>query len=364
MNEPYLPIDVTFHANWWYRTYGLTFDWEFYYDVQRRISQERQMRQLLYDRFGDLGLGQKNAPKRPVIGPILLGGGYIIQEILGCEIEYRENAPAWVWPRNLSEAETWDLQVPDDIDTTPTMRNVMRVMDSLEKEFGYLQGDIPLHSVVNVAVDLRGQDYFTDLIENPELVEHLNSVIAKTIYKVAKRVKPRTGSIGTCITRVIASFKPDLFTIANCNMQMISPRMYEQFLLKHDSWLGECIKPFGFHHCGENTHLFAPFYAQARGEYLDIGWGSDIRSCRNAMPNSWLSLRVDPVRMQTASPQDAPEMVSKLLQAHGEPWDRVAIVCSGIDYGTSDETIRSMFNTVSKHRGNRDSGLQRAYQIA
>ena len=78
MNEPYLPIDVTFHANWWYRTYGLTFDWEFYYDVQRRISQERQMRQLLYDRFGDLGLEQKNAPKRLVIGPILSGHNFFL----------------------------------------------------------------------------------------------------------------------------------------------------------------------------------------------------------------------------------------------------------------------------------------------
>jgi len=36
------------------------------------------MRQLLYDRFGDLGLEQKNAPKRLVIGPILSGHNFFL----------------------------------------------------------------------------------------------------------------------------------------------------------------------------------------------------------------------------------------------------------------------------------------------
>ncbi len=39
------------------------------------------MRQLLFERFGDLGRGQENAPRRPIVGPILMGSGYLIQEI-------------------------------------------------------------------------------------------------------------------------------------------------------------------------------------------------------------------------------------------------------------------------------------------
>jgi hypothetical protein len=185
MAEPYLPVDVVFHPNWWQRHYGLSFDRDFFYDAQRRVWQEQRMRHLLYERFGDLGLGQKDAPRRPIIGPILMGSGYIIQEILGCEIKYQESGNPWVLSRNLSEAEIWDLEVPENIEATPPMRALLGLMETLEAEFGYLQGDVPLHSIINVAIDLRGQDYFIDLIENQALVAHLHQVIARTIYEVA-----------------------------------------------------------------------------------------------------------------------------------------------------------------------------------
>ncbi len=52
MQAPYLPADVVFHPNWWNKNYGLTFDRGFFYDPTRRVNQEKQMRKLLYERFG------------------------------------------------------------------------------------------------------------------------------------------------------------------------------------------------------------------------------------------------------------------------------------------------------------------------
>ncbi len=363
MTQPYLPVDVVFHPNWWHKNYGLSFDREFFYNPERRVWQEQRMRQLLYERFGDLGLGQKDASRRPIIGPILMGSGYIVQEILGCEVNYQEDGNPWVRPRNLSEAETWALKVPDDIETTPSMQNLLSLMDNLEAEFGYLQGDVPLHSVVNVAIDLRGQDYFIDLIENRDLIHRLHTVIRHTIYEVGRRVKARTGNVSISINRSIASFDPTIFTIPNCSLQMISPRMYEELLMEHDAWLGQQLPPLGFHHCGNNAHLFAPLYARAGAVYLDVGWGSDIAACRAALPEAWLSLRLDPVKMLTARPEEAAADVEAVLQAHGAPWDKVAVCCINMDYGTPDQAIRAMFQTVAGYRGKRNSGIQRAYQV-
>jgi len=56
--------------------------------------------------------------------------------------------------------------------------------------------------------------------------------------------------------------------------------------------------------------------------------------------------------------------VEKVLKEHGEPWTKVALCCINMDYGTPDEAIRAMFQTVAHHRGDRDSGIQRAYQVA
>lgn len=364
MTDPYLPVDVVFHPNWWHQHYGLSFDWEFFYNPERRVRQEQQMRQLLYDRFGDLGLGQKEAPRRPIIGPILMGSGYIVQEILGCEVKYQEDGNPWVLPRNLSEAEVRQLRVPEKIEQTPSMQHLLALMDSLEAEFGYLQGDVPLHSVINVAIDLRGQDYFIDLVEQPDLVHHLHTVIARTIYEVGRRVKSRTGQVAISINRTIASFDPTIFIIPNCSLQMISPKMYQEFLLEHDTWLARQLPPLGFHHCGTNAHLFAPLYGRAGAVYLDVGWGSDIAACRAALPEAWLSLRLNPVKMLTATPDEAAADVKMLLDAHGAPWDRVAVCCINMDYGTPDETVRAMFRTVAHYRGDRNSGLRQAYHVA
>jgi len=364
MAEPFLPADVVFHPNWWHQHYGLSFDRDFFYDPERRVWQESRMRSLLYDRFGDLGLGQKDAPRRPIVGPILMGSGYIVQEILGCQVKYQENGNPWVLPCNLTEAEAWALEVPEDIERTPSMRALLSLMATLEEEYGYLQGDVPLHSVLNVAIDLRGQDYFIDLIENQPLVEHLHRVIARAIYEVGRRVKARTGSVAISVNRIIASFDPGIYTIPNCSLQMISPAMYEGLLLEHDTWLGRQLPPLGFHHCGDNAHRFAHFYAQAGAIYLDVGWGSDVAACRAALPNAWLSLRLNPVKMKDATPEEAAADTEGLLQAHGAPWDKVAVCCINMDYGTPDEVVRAMFQTVARYRGERESGIRAAYEVA
>jgi hypothetical protein len=364
MAEPYLPLDVVFHPNWWHQNYGLFFDRDFFYDPERRVWQEARMRGLLYERFGDLGLGQKDAPRRPIVGPILMGSGYIVQEVLGCEVKYQENGNPWVLPRVLSEAEVWELEAPEDIEGTPSMRALFALMESLEAEYGYLQGDVPLHSVLNVAIDLRGQDYFIDLIENQPLVEHLHRVIARTIYEVGRRVKARTEVVAISVNRIIASFDPGICIIPNCSLQMISPAMYEELLLEHDTWLGEGLPPLGFHHCGDNAHRFAHLYARAGAVYLDVGWGSDIAACRAALPDAWLSLRLNPVKIKDATPEEAAADAEGLLQAHGAPWDKVAVCCINMDYGTPDEVVRAIFETVARFRGERDSGIQTAYEVA
>lgn len=362
MGEPYLPVDVVFHPNWWHKNYGLSFDRDFFYEPVRRVWQEQRMRQLLYERFGDLGLGQNDAQQRPIVGPILMGSGYVVQEILGCEVLYTEDGNPWVLPRNLSKEEVWALKVPEDLESTPPMRAVLSLMNNLETEFGYLQGDIPLHSVINVALDLRGQEYFIDLLEDPPLVAHLNDVISRTIFEVGRRVKARTGSIAISINRIIASFDPSICIIPNCSLQMISPKMYEEHLLRYDAWLGQQLAPLGFHHCGNNAHWFAPLYARAGAVYLDVGWGSDVSACRAALPDAWLSLRLNPVRMLDATPEVAAADTEKLLGAHGAPWTRVAVCCINMDYGTPDEAIRSVFHTVTRYREGRESGIRRAYQ--
>jgi hypothetical protein len=57
MNHPFLPLELVFNPNWWFQTAGISFDESFYLDPDAH-PQRRAMRRVLWQRYGDLGLGE------------------------------------------------------------------------------------------------------------------------------------------------------------------------------------------------------------------------------------------------------------------------------------------------------------------
>ena len=346
-----IPVDVIFHARWWHENHGIIFDEGFFLDPCRRVEDERRMRAALYDRFGDLGLGEKDAKPRPVIGPVLLATGHVLPTLFGCDVVFREDTGAEVVALSLSAEEVMALELPD-LAKHPIWQAHMAMMDALEEEFGYLEGDIPVHGVINAALDIRGVDFLIDLLENPTLVDHLGWLIAQTSAAMASTLRQRTGSSSISINRIIAHIDPSIHIVPNCSLQMISPKTYEERLLKFDHYLVQELAPGGFHHCGSNGHLHAPVYAKANPVYMDVGWGSDVAAVRRALPDAWLSLRLGPVKLLTCSVQEVYEDVWRLLDAAGGA-RRAAIVCVNMDYGTPDENVRAIFQAVEAYKKER-----------
>jgi hypothetical protein len=61
---------------------------------------------------------------------------------------------------------------------------------------------------------------------------------------------------------------------------------------------------------------------------------------------------------------EATAATEALLEEHGAPYDRLAVKCDNIDYGTPDEAIRAMFETVARYRGDHANPIPRAYEVA
>ena len=347
-----LPVDVIFHPDWWHTHYGLDFGSPFHFDPQVRVESERLMRQALFDRFGDLGLGEADAQPRPVVGPVHLAIGFVVQAMLGCQVRFSAHAAPWVLCAELSDEQVWALQVPD-LESAPMMRQTIALMDDLEEAFGYLEGDIPWDGVQNIALDLRGQQLFLDYYDNPELVHHLFDIIARTIYLVADYVQGRTGTTSISLNRIVASIDPGLNLHSNCSVQMISKATYEEFLLPYECWLAERLQPYGIHHCGDNLEHIIEAYARVPGlVYVDVGWGSDVAACRNTLPDAFFSLRLSPARLRSQTPDQVRADVECLLDRAG-PLDKAALCCIAMDSGTPDENVRALFESAVSHRRKR-----------
>jgi hypothetical protein len=203
--------------------------------------------------------------------------------------------------------------------------------------------------VQNVALDLRGQQLFYDYYDDPKLVHHLFEVIAQTIYLVASYVQGRTGTSSISINRIVANIDPRLYLHSNCSVQMISQKTYQEFLLPYECWLAERLQPYGIHHCGDNLEHVVDAYARVPGlAHVDVGWGSDVAACRDALPDAFFSLRLNPARLRSQTPDQVWADVESLLDRAG-PLDKVALCCVSIDSSTPDENVRALFESAKSY---------------
>jgi hypothetical protein len=76
-----------------------------------------------------------------------------------------------------------------------------------------------------------------------------------------------------------------------------------------------------------------------QAEFFDVGWGSNVALCRQALPHAFFSLRLSPVRLKVSDVEQVRQDVEHLLQQAG-PLEKTAMCCINVDYDTPDENIR------------------------
>jgi uroporphyrinogen-III decarboxylase len=344
----FLPFEVIFMPSWWNKHYGISFDESFYLDPLARIRNEQVMNEALAERFGEMGLGQRDFGRRPMIGSQHVAGGFVMPALMGCQIEFVPNRSPTTQDAYLSDEAVMALDVPD-LRTTWPMNKLLADMDSLQAEFGYVQGDFDLDGVFNLALSLRGQQLFLDFGENPKVARRLIDVCTRAMLAVAECIRPRTGSLAIATNRMITHVDASMFLHSNCAVQMVSPDTYQEFLLPAELTLAERLPPYGIHHCGTNLHRHALVYAQVPAIYYDVGWGSDVAAARRALPEAFFSLRLSPVRMLSEKPDAIAADVERLLRSCSH-LERAGVCCINLDAETPDENVWAMFGVVQRYR--------------
>ena len=105
-NNPILPTDIVLAPAWWFHNEGITFDEDFFYHAARRVEDEQKMEKALYERWGKYGLGEDKDKELPVLGPVHLAAGYLLSEMLGCKVEYKDDKPPQNhWKKRFPELE-------------------------------------------------------------------------------------------------------------------------------------------------------------------------------------------------------------------------------------------------------------------
>ncbi len=348
LNEK-LPVEIVFHPNWWYKNYRIRFNRDFFFDPEIRVESDRLMRQYLYDRFPDLGVGEQNAGPRPVVGGIHLAAGYFISGILGCEIRYFDESPPEVISANLTDEQIAAMEIPD-IKKTRIMQDLIVLMEKLENKYGYLEGDINWEGIQNVALNLRGHQLFTDYYMNPALCRKLFDMISQTIIQFLEFMISKTGTTSISVNRIVGIVDPGMHMHSNCTLTMISPDTFGEYLARYEELLSRKFQPYAIHYCGNDMHKMRHEFAKLKNVVLyDVGWGSDVKLCREALPDKFFSLRLSPERIRFQSADVIEKDIEELLQ-NAKPLEKAGLCCINMDYGTPDENVRRIFQIAEKYR--------------
>lgn len=346
--DQFIPVELIFNPNWWYQTAGISFDEPFYFDPQTRIDNDVIMRRVLYERFGEMGMGEADPKPRPIIGSQHVAGGFVIPALLGAEIHFEKDAAPQPMPVHLDAAQIDAFEKPDFRNTWP-MNELMHQMDDLEAAYGYVIGGMNTDGLLNAAYHFYGQDLFVDFYTAPDRVRRFLDLIGELIVDVALYMRERTGEVSISVNRMVEHIDRRMFFHANCSVQMISPKSYREMQLPIEKRMAERIRPYGIHHCGNNLHKIAEVYAELPLAMVGVGWGSDVAFVREALPGAFLNLRLNPVRMLQAEPEEIAADTRGLLEAAGA-LENVGVCCINMDYGTPDENIFAMYEVVEAFR--------------
>jgi hypothetical protein len=348
MNMPRFPAEVVFHPSWWFRHAGITFDVDFFFHPARRVEVEQQMEKVLHERFGHLGLGRAHGEALPVVGAVHLAAGFLLSEMLGCDVRYRESDSPEVVPAGVSELKV-DVE---QAFRSPAFRRFSKLEESLAARHGRLVGDVNWGGVLNLALDLRGQELFLDMADRPDEVQTFFNGIAGVLGRFVTGMQERTGSSSISVTRIVRHLPEPIYLHSECSNTMVSAEDYERFLLPIDQAWGRSLQPFGIHHCGKDAHRFAKAYAKVPDlAFLDLGWGGDVAILREALPNTFFSLRLSPVVLAEQTPAEIRSDILRLVAAAGGP-EKAGICCINLDASVTDEQVAAIFTTAEEIRQN------------
>lgn len=337
-----LPVEVVFHPSWWHKHAGISFDRDFFYDPRRRVDDERKMERVLFERFGDLGLGEDRDRDLPALGPVHNAAGYLFSEMLGCRVEYQADAPPQVIPAGRDDLEI-DVEA---VFSGEPFRRFVRLAEALKSAHGRVAGDVNWGGILNLALDRRGQDIFLDLVDRPGEVRRFFGRIGQVIDRFASFVKEMTGTTSISVNRLVRHLPGAVFLHSECALTMISVEHYRDFLMPFDGDWGLRRRPFGIHYCGADPHRFAAAFAELPVlDFLDVGWGGDLAVLRARLPRTFLNIRLSPVEIAAQSLDEIRRAVEARVAASGDP-RRTGVCCINMDDRVTDDRVRTIFETV------------------
>lgn len=324
-DESFLRPEIGFTPAWFADTLDIDLGRRWHVEPEYRKSTILEMRKVLRERFPNIPIGRD--PRAGVLD-LLTGtfGACTVSAIYGVPIRFEPRN----WPVSehacMSETEIESLQ-PPNLDENPFFQDLLRQVEWIDENQGRVEGFINWQGVLNNAQRLRGQELFADMIVAPDRARHLFDCVCTTIIDAARRLHDRQRQSGVDV---------QFFTVSNCLVNMVSAKLYREFLLPLDQRIAREFGCIGVHNCAWNASPYLDSYAEIPFVgYIDMGLDSDLKKARDLFPDARRAVMYTPMDLANKPLAEIERDVLHIAENYG-PCD---IVAADNDIGVPDERI-------------------------
>jgi hypothetical protein len=231
-------------------------------------------------------------------------GIYVIPAVFGFSFLYAADR----WPllepsQHISVDEIERLDVKTLLEGL-FVEELFNQISIIESHWGKIHGYLHFQGVLNNAFHMRGQDIFLDMIDRPDQVHHFNSIICDVMIELAQKVQAR---------QCLSGFSIDFLTVSNCTVNMISPEMYHEFVLRHDKKNAQSFGRFGVHTCYWNIDPYIDAFRKlSKLCYLDMGMESDLQRVKETFGETRRAVIYWPTKLMDASLKEIQKDMAKV----------------------------------------------------
>ena len=323
-----------FFPSWWTQEYGITFGREFHLDADVHRNTLVEMTSILSERFADVpnwfcspfDYENTYATERRY-------GDAFIPAILGDEVLFdTASGHPHAEMVNLSDAQARGLTVPD-LKDNPVLRSIL---DRRRDGSVATVGEMGFEGVINIGYRLLGERMYMELMDNPDLVDHVFEVVYETINTSAQTIRQWQDPAQT---------RPTYFVNCNCLVNMMSPEMYANQLRKFDKRFNEGFDIFGIHTCNWTVDPYLDAIAEIEGlGYLDMGPESNLDKVHKLFPDLAPTVFYPLERVMELSRAELYDDITEL----GKRIERGYILLCDLEAATSDDNIKAAYEAAGR----------------
>jgi hypothetical protein len=280
----------------------------------------------------------------PVVGPAWVG----------CRLLYRKDAVIAHEGRRLSKEECDAMAMPGlasggILDTVIRFRKHLREryadLRFLGRPLAPIGSGVGTNGFFSLALDLRAEELMADMYDDPEFAHRFLLKVASWCNELDRTWRGLAGQSGS----------PEHITLFDHGVDMLSPELYEEFLvpiLHETKRRNQTFSLPVLHHCGRGAHLF-PVIKKHFGlraiEALTFPLNDVAKVRRDIGDDLWIVAVVEDPIVQAGPEQRIRETVRELMKAKGR--GRFALQIGDMLPGTPIEHRLALYDAVKEFGG-------------